>query len=125
MSKISARSGGIESKLDGFAIAVLVSSILLSLLCLIIAFVLKGSLVLLIIVSVLILGQGIYWWVIYKAGAEVIRLLKKIAGLPYAGKILETVGEGQEFVCTDCEAPVSVLDKYCTQCGSSLEEEGK
>ena len=119
------RTGGVESKLEGVATLYLVLSIIGLLACVVISqgdAVKSGGLSSFWIgLGVAALLQGIVFWILFEAGAEVIRLLKKIAGLPYAGRISETDGGGESFSCSDCGAPVSVIDKFCTQCGSKLD----
>ena len=120
------RTGGVESKLEGVATLYLVLSII-GLLASI--FISQGDAVknggfsssFWIGLGVAALLQGIVFWILFEAGAEVIRLLKKIAGLPYAGRISQTDGDSESFSCSDCGAPVSVIDKFCTQCGSKLD----
>jgi hypothetical protein len=120
-----ARTGGVESKLDGVATFYLVLSVIALFACIFIsqddAVKKMGLSTFWIGLGIGALAQGVVFWILFQAGAEVIRLLKKIGGLPYAGRISETKGEGESFVCTDCGAPVSILDKYCTQCGSKLD----
>jgi hypothetical protein len=118
------RTGGIESKLDGVAVFYLVLSILALIVCLVMSQdeVIKkiGFSSFLIAIGIGATVQGIVFWILFRADAEVVRLLKKLNGLPYAGSISETVGETASYVCTDCGAQVSVIDKVCTQCGSKL-----
>ena len=119
------RTGGIESKLEGVATLYLVLSIFVLIGCI---FISQGDPAKSLGISSLWIGlgvgallQGIVFWILFEAGAEVIRLLKKIAGLPYAGRISQTDGDSESFSCSDCGAPVSVIDKFCTQCGSKLD----
>ncbi len=119
------RTGGIESKLEGVATLYLVLSIFVLIGCI---FISQGDPAKSLGISSLWIGlgvgallQGIVFWILFEAGAEVIRLLKKIAGLPYAGRISETDGDAEAFSCSDCGAPVSVIDNYCTQCGVKLD----
>lgn len=126
MAKINPRTGGVESHLDDLAVGILIASIILSAVCVYIAVTepvkSSGQIEIYIIGALAIFGQGFFFWVLFKAASEIIRLLKKIAGLPYAGKLSETKGEGKDCFCADCGSPISVQDKYCTQCGEALEE---
>ena len=118
------RTGGIESKLDGAATFYLVLSILALIVCLVMSQdeVTKkiGFSSFWIGIGIGATAQGILFWILFRAGAEVVRLLKKLNGLPYAGSISKTEGETPSYVCTDCGAQVSLIDKLCTQCGSKL-----
>lgn len=121
------RTGGIESKLDGVGTFYLVISIIGLIACIILsqdeALKQTGLSSLWIGFGIGAIAQGIIFWILFKAGAEVIRLLKKLNGLPYGGIISETIGDGTEYTCTDCGAPVAPDSKFCTQCGVNFEEQ--
>jgi len=123
------RTGGIESKLDGVGIFYLVISIIGF-----VAFIIlsqsepikqTGLSSFWIGLGIGVIAQGIIFWILFEAGAEVIRLLKKLNGLPYGGKISETYGNGTEYTCTECGTPVAPNAKFCTNCGVNFEEEEK
>lgn len=50
--------------------------------------------------------QGLALFIVLSAAAEIIRLLKKLNGLPYGGNISE---------------PTSGYSHYCSQCGGRIE----
>lgn len=121
------RTGGVESKLDGVGAFYLIISILGLIGCIIISqdetVKQTGLSSFWIALGLGAIAQGIIFWILFKAGAEVIRLLKKLNGLPYGGEISETEGDGAEYNCTDCGAPVSQDSKFCTQCGANFEKQ--
>lgn len=69
--------------------------------------------------------QGIIFWVLLKAGAEIIRLLKKQNGLPYEGEISTVYEEAPQVTCNACGTSVSPDAKYCSSCGAEFVEEEK
>ena len=120
------RTGGVEGKLDGAGSFYLFLSIIALAVCIYLsqddAVKKIGLSSLWIGLGIGALAQGIVFWILFQAGAEVIRLLKKLNGLPYGGTISETAGEGSEYKCTDCGAPVTPDSKFCTQCGTKFDE---
>ena len=71
--------------------------------------------------GVYILIHGIALFILMKAGAEVIRLLKKLNGLKFGGKISEPEIETQ-LQCSECGQIVSEDDLKCTKCGKEFED---
>jgi hypothetical protein len=121
------RTGGVEGKLDGVGTFYLIISIIGLIGCIILS---QDKLIkqtglsdFWIALGIGAIAQGIIFWILFKAGAEVIRLLKKLNGLPYGGEISETIGDWAEYTCTDCGSPVSPDSKFCTQCGANFEEQ--
>lgn len=121
------RTGGIENQLDGVGIFYLIISIIGLIACIILSqdetIKQTGLSSLWIGLAIGVIAQGIIFWILFKAGAEVIRLLKKLNGLPYGGVISETYGSGTQYTCTECGTPVAPNAKFCTNCGVSFEEE--
>ena len=121
------RDGGIESQLDGVGIFYLVISIIGLIVCIVLSqdetIKQTGLSSFWIGLGIGVIAQGIVFWILFKAGAEVIRLLKKLNGLPYGAVISETAGSGVEYTCTECGAPVAPMANYCTHCGVNFEEQ--
>lgn len=121
------RTGGIESKLDSVAGFYIFVSVIALVACIVLsqsdAYARSGLSVFLIIIGILALLQGIIAWILFRAGGEVIRLLKKLNGLPYAGFISETEGSEEGFECSECHSPVSADAKVCPKCGAELDEQ--
>jgi Flp pilus assembly protein TadB len=122
--KRTKRTGGVESLLQRYGLFFAVMSIIIFVLLIIFSLRViaqKAVLAALFIgIGVAALIQGLMLKTLFDAGAEVIRLLKRLNGLPYAGSISETEGEGKTFFCTDCGEPVAIEQKFCTQCGAKL-----
>ena len=58
-----------------------------------------------------------------RAGAEMIRLLKKIAGLKFSGKITEPVASNDSFYkCSACKEPAYSWSEECTSCGAKFKK---
>ena len=66
--------------------------------------------------SLSILVGSLLNWLFLQSLAEIIRLLKKIAKIDYAGVIS---GSHMEMVCSHCDATLR-NDVYCDQCGARL-----
>ena len=124
--KKSKRTGGIESSLDDIAGFYTVASIIALVVCVLYSqqeLIKKSELsIYLVILGIGIAFQGFVFRSIFKAVAEVIRLLKRLNGLTYGGSLSVTDAEEDKafFFCTDCGEQVANKDKYCTQCGASL-----
>jgi len=120
------RTGGIESKLDGVASFYVFISVIALIVCIVVSqsdtYQKTGLSVFLIAVGIGALAQGIIAWILFQAGAEVIRLLKKLNGLPYAGTISETKGVEEGFECPECHASVAADAKVCPKCGGKFDE---
>jgi DNA-directed RNA polymerase subunit RPC12/RpoP len=123
------RTGGIENQLDGVGIFFLIVSIIGLIVCIILSqeetIKQTGLSSFWIGLGIGVVAQGIIFWILLKAAAEVIRLLKKLNGLPYGGIISETYGSGTQYTCTECGTPVAPDAKFCTNCGVNFEEEEK
>lgn len=118
------RSGGVESSLESVGIFYFILSIFGLIACMILSNQEEtkriGLSSLWIGIGIAAIAQGIIFSIIFRAGAEIVRLLKRLNGLPYAGSISETTGETKSYLCSDCGAQASVVDKVCTQCGAKL-----
>ena len=126
-------SGGIEGQLSGLGVFFLIVGIIGLIACIIVS----GSVTktsaysdwgedglspIWIAYSIISLIQGIALFIILKAGADVIRLLKKFNGLKFGGKISEpeTV---YNFKCSECDNPVSEYDQKCDKCGKEFKND--
>jgi hypothetical protein len=126
--KKSKRVGGIESSLDGIASFYSIASIVVLVICVLYSqqeLIKKTDLsIFLIILGVGVAFQGFVFRSIFKAAAEVIRLLKRLNGLTYGGSLSVTETEAEEdkafFFCSECGEQVANKDKHCSQCGASL-----
>lgn len=76
-----------------------------------------------ITIGVVGLIQGIALCVILNAGAEVIRLLKKLNGLKFSGEISEPEVETQiELQCSKCgNNDIYEVSTKCSKCGEEFE----
>ncbi len=66
----------------------------------------------------LVLGIALY--VLFDALAEIIVLLKKIAGLPFKGTVSGTT-EGKISICSDCGSLVYPDNVKCPSCNADFE----
>jgi hypothetical protein len=86
-----------------------------------------------IALGVVALVQGIVMLIVFRAGADVIRLLKKLNGMPYGGEIAEakpvlssdmsqaSSEEMKFFECSECKTEVPANSKTCPKCGVKFE----
>jgi hypothetical protein len=120
------RTGGVENLLDGVGIFYLIISMIGCVACIILSqdegIKQTGLSSFWIGLGIGVVAQGIIFWILFQAGAEVIRLLKKLNSLPYGGTISKTYGSGTEYTCIECRTPVAQNAKYCTNCGVSFED---
>lgn len=124
-------SGGLETKMSVAGIFFLI----LGIIGLIISFIISGFVTKTSVYSdwgddglsaewigfgVVSLIQGIVLSVIFNAGGEIIRLLKKLNGLKFSGKISEST---PVFLlkCSECGHVVDKYDKICPNCGKEFE----
>ena len=61
--------------------------------------------------------HGIAAFYLFGGFAEVIRLLKKMAGLPFGGQISEPEPL-IKLLCSECKAVAESYDEKCTKCGA-------
>lgn len=64
--------------------------------------------------------QGIFFYILLNAGAEVIRLLKKQNGLNYGGEISQAEPIF-ELHCSNCDRPINEADPECHACGEEMD----
>ncbi|MBS3741376.1 MAG: hypothetical protein KGY74_04585 [Candidatus Cloacimonetes bacterium] len=124
-------SGGIESKLSGFATFFLMVGIISLAACLIISGgVTKtdsysnwgedGVSITWIVIGIFSFLWGLISAILFQAGGEVIRLLKKLNDLPFGGKISENIQE-VEIKCSNCGTLVDEDDNECYNCSQKFE----
>jgi hypothetical protein len=122
--KIAPRTGGVETSLEGVGTLYMVASIIALVGCVVLSgqdsTQKLGLSPFLIGIGIAAAIQGYVFRTLFKAAGEIIRLLKRSNGLPYAGSLSQSEGEGDAFVCTDCGEPIAKRDKYCTQCGATF-----
>lgn len=63
--------------------------------------------------------QGFVMWVLFRAGAEIIRLLKKSNGLKFTGKITQPVTH-HSYKCSLCGEANTADSKRCWSCGAEF-----
>ena len=123
MANDNNQSNSIESQLDGIGLFIIFISIIsaIGLIYLSQDETIKqsGSSVIYIAIGIAIFLQGIIWRIVARAGAEIIRLLKKLNDISYTGLI---TGEDEEIVCSECGAVVMEDAKFCPECGTNLDE---
>ena len=122
--KVSPRTGGIETSLEGVGTLYIVASIIALVGCIIVSqqdiFQKSGISPILIGLGIGLAIQGYIFQTLFKAAGETIRLLKRLNGLPYGGSLSQSEGDGDAFICTDCGEPLAKRDKYCSQCGATF-----
>jgi DNA-directed RNA polymerase subunit RPC12/RpoP len=68
--------------------------------------------------------QGVAINILFKAGGDVIRLLKKLNGLKYGGEIskaTERLSFATSYACSDCGAPINTASQgKCGKCGAGF-----
>jgi hypothetical protein len=110
--------GGLEGFLDVVAWIILVAGVVLAIVPI---FLLSFSG---IVPSLSIVVAATLSWVLLRAAAEILRLLKHIAGLPYGGRISKPNGpENSVFLrCSNCNSLLhSKLS--CDACGEKIQAE--
>ena len=123
MANDNNQSNSIESQLDGIGLFIIFISIISAIGLIYFSqdetIKQSGSSVIYIAIGIAIFLQGIIWRIIVRAGAEIIRLLKKLNDISYTGLI---TGEDEEIVCSECGAVVIEDAKFCPECGTNLAE---
>jgi hypothetical protein len=60
---------------------------------------------------------------LFKAGAEVVRLLKKLNGLKFSGEITQPIAsDSSSYKCSGCNASVVYWQEKCESCGARFEK---
>jgi hypothetical protein len=127
--KIVGYRGGREGALVALAVCFLVLGFIAALVTIILGLA-AGHVVMVLFPAAQYIFIGIVLAVLFDAAAEVIRLLKKLNGLPYGGKISEA-RPTEEPACSACqmplylEGPVRQDMSECPRCGASFEPEIK
>jgi|GEM_PF-4286972 len=104
-------TGGIEGTLDSVGKFYLIVSIIGFVLFLNAAFVAKeGQGMFWVALGVTALAQGIILRILFQAGAEIIRLLKRLNGLPFGGQISETTE--QPSSSTSSSGAAQIMDAF-------------
>lgn len=70
-----------------------------------------------IAIALISLIQGIAAFYLFGGFAEVIRILKKTAGLPFGGHISKPEPLF-ELLCSECKSVAESYDEKCTKCGA-------
>lgn len=108
-------SGGLENLLDVAANFIFVIGVILA------AAVLVWQRLFGIVPAVVILINSAIGWLLLRSIAEIIRIQKKMARLPYTGMI----SGGDQIVvykCSDCGAMLH-SESWCDSCGTSIDAE--
>lgn len=77
-----------------------------------------------IVLGVVCMVVGVTLYLNFVALAEIIRLLKKLAGLPYGG-VISGSSTGDIFLCSECGSLVWADSTTCTKCGAEFENIGE
>lgn len=124
-------TGGTEGQLSGMARFYLYLGIVILIVCLIVSGEVtkqypqqewgeNGLSPVWVALGIIGLIQGIVLSKIIHSGAEIIRLLKKLNGLNYGGKISEAREESR-LKCSKCGNTVVETDWVCYQCSEKFE----
>ena len=112
--------GGSEAMLDGAAVSLLVLGIVLAPTLAGMFFFLGGAFRLHgVIPASLILVMTLVAFYLFRGLADIIRVLKQSAGIPYSGRIAAGP-QRSEFKCSDCSAVLRSGLK-CDSCGAEIE----
>jgi hypothetical protein len=68
--------------------------------------------------------NGIAAYVVFRAGAEIIRLLKKLCNLPFDGTI-SAPREEKHLRCSQCDTIAFFSEASCRTCQATFEDEPK
>jgi hypothetical protein len=118
--------GGMEIKLEDIGGIFLALGILGGIAAIIAAFVAfndneTGVGVDLLCVGVALIFASFVNQTLFRAGAEVIRLLKKLNGLKFSGEITQPIAsDSSSHKCSACNAPVNSFDENCFACGAKF-----
>jgi DNA-directed RNA polymerase subunit RPC12/RpoP len=77
-----------------------------------------------VIVGVAAIVQGVVAWLLFRAGAEVIRLLKQINRSRFTGKITQRSVQ-RSHKCSLCGATVAPAQAKCFRCGAEFSRESR
>jgi len=118
-------AGGLEMILDmvgiGFGAIGVIGGVVFFVLAAIAPWVLAPSL---IGAGIAVIINGVAIGLVFRAGAEIIRLLKKLCSLPFNGTI-SAPREVTDFRCSQCNALVSRYDSGCMNCNANFEHDLK
>jgi hypothetical protein len=104
------KSGGIESRLSETGRTLFILSLISGIYCIYFG----------LFVGIAVMVCGYVNWTIFKAIAEIIRLLKKSNGLPFSGEISQSNNPYQKLFCSACEAEVPFEKSMCTKCSATF-----
>lgn len=113
----STSEGGMEGTLEDFCRVILWLSVI-SAACLVFAFINEQRAVF-VMAAVASIIQGIFFYIVFRAGAEVIRLLKKLAGLPFSGEISKP---WEIYHCSECQQSIDNYQSSCPKCGAKFQD---
>jgi hypothetical protein len=118
--------GGIEDKLENVGGVFFILGIIGGIVSFILAFGVfeaerDGVKAGLVCVGALAVFGGYINQVLLKAIAEIIRLLKKIAGMKFSGEITQPEASTYDK-CSTCDSPVNETDEICPSCGAKFEK---
>lgn len=118
-------SGGLESTVDFWATVLLLLGIITSFFIVLIGMIAGAQpfWFVLILATCEAIGIAVVW-VVLRSLAEILRLLKKIAGLKYSGEITGTESSHQFYACSNCGQMLH-SETTCDTCGAKIVPEGQ
>lgn len=118
-------SGGLESTIDFWATVLLLLGILSSFFIVLVGMILGAQpfWFVLLLATFVALSMAVVW-VVLRSLAEMIRLLKKIAGLQYSGEISGAESSHQFFSCSNCGQMLH-SETTCDTCGAKIVPEAQ
>lgn len=113
-------SGGLESIVDFWANLLLLLGIISSFFIVLVGMILRAQPFLFVLfLATCVALNGAVVWVVLRSLAEILRLLKNIAGLSYSGDISGTESSRQFYVCSNCGQMLH-SETTCDSCGAKL-----
>lgn len=116
-------SGGLETTVDFWATVLLLLGIITSFFIVLVGMIAGAQpfWFVLLLATCVAIGIAVVW-VVLRSLAEILRLLKKIAGLQYSGEITGTESSHQFFACSNCGQMLH-SETTCDTCGAKIVSE--
>lgn len=116
-------SGGLETTVDFWATVLLLLGIITSFFIVLVGMIAGAQpfWFVLLLATCVAIGMAVVW-VVLRSLAEILRLLKKIAGLQYSGEITGTESSHQFFACSNCGQMLH-SETTCDTCGAKIVSE--
>jgi len=121
----TSNTGGVEGQLEQVGSFLLALGAAVAFVALLVALFLLnqegGATLTWFIIAAVAVVQGVVLYVLFKAGAEIIRLLKKSVGLKFSGQISQPTPSVATYTCSACGQPVDPNSKRCLGCGAQFD----